>query len=376
MELPLIAFAALVFAGLCYACYCTAGLLRRNQIKDTSGKYLIQIFNWRAGLVLLLSLVALIIMLLSWQIKTSRDIQVKSLEEKIKADFDTSAKWKEPELSYILQSPQKDLILYGRQLIANTSEYLGPKGIVKPMSNGMNCQNCHLDAGTKYYGNNYSAVLANYPKFRARSGSEENISKRINDCIQRSLNGDSLKLHSKEMKAMIAYIHWLGQAVPKNVIPKGSGLLKLKYLDRPASPEQGQRVYMFKCQTCHGYDGDGLPRPDMPGYRYPPLWGNHSYNEAAGLFRLSTFAGYVKANMPFGAHADATQLTDEEAWDLAAYVNSKPRPKHKFLNVDWPDISKKPFDHPFGPFSDSFSVAQHKYGPFQPIIQFQKENNK
>jgi thiosulfate dehydrogenase len=34
---------------------------------------------------------------------------------------------------------------------------------------------------------------------------------------------------------------------------------------------------------------------------------------------------------------------------------------------DWPDASKKPFDHPFGPFADGFSAEQHKYGPFGPI---------
>ncbi len=374
MELTLIGLALMVFTGLCFACYHTAGLLRqkRNQEGEVAGKYFIEIFNWRAYLVLLLALVAVLIAVTSWQIKSNRSQQALILHEKIKAGFDTSAYWKAPDLRYILKSEQKDLIVYGRQLIANTSEYLGPQGIIKHMSNGMNCQNCHLDAGTKPYGNNYSAVLANYPRFRDRSGTEESIGKRINDCIQRSLNGDPLKLNSKEMKAMIAYIHWLGQAVPKNFVPRGSGLLKLKNIDRPASPEKGHRLYMLKCQSCHGYDGDGLVRPDIPGQRYPPLWGDRSYNEAAGLFRLSAFAGYIKANMPFGANAEAPQLTDEEAWDLAAYVNSKPRPKHKFLNVDWPDLRKKPFDHPFGPYADSFSVAQHKYGPFQSIIQYQK----
>ena len=34
---------------------------------------------------------------------------------------------------------------------------------------------------------------------------------------------------------------------------------------------------------------------------------------------------------------------------------------------DYPDISKKPIDDPFGPYADTFSESQHKYGPFQPI---------
>jgi thiosulfate dehydrogenase len=30
-------------------------------------------------------------------------------------------------------------------------------------------------------------------------------------------------------------------------------------------------------------------------------------------------------------------------------------------------LATKPFDYPFGPYADTFSVAQHKYGPFEPI---------
>ena len=76
--------------------------------------------------------------------------------------------------------------------------------------------------------------------------------------------------------------------------------------------------------------------------------------------------------MPFDkASFKSPDLTDEEAWDVAAFVNSQPRPS-KIFKEDWPDISKKPFDHPFGPFADGFTEAQHKYGPFKPIIEAQK----
>jgi thiosulfate dehydrogenase len=39
---------------------------------------------------------------------------------------------------------------------------------------------------------------------------------------------------------------------------------------------------------------------------------------------------------------------------------------------DWPDISKKPIDHPFGPYADGFSEKQHKLGPFKLIAAIQK----
>lgn len=309
-----------------------------------------------------------------WQIKrTEKQLAIENIKKTALAQFDTAKIWEAPDPLSIKQEEEAKLIQYGRDLIAHTADYLGPEGIVKPISNGMNCQNCHLDGASKAFGNNYSAVAATYPKFRARSGTAETIAKRVNDCFQRSLNGEALDSTSREMQAIIAYIKWLGQAVPKGKTPKGSGLMKLAMLNRAANPDSGRIVYVAKCASCHGQNGEGLPMPEGNHRYYPPLWGTKSYNEAAGLYRVSTFAGYIKANMPFGATYDNPQLTDTEAWDLAAFVNSQPRPKHPFLTTDWPKVDAKPFDHPFGPFADSFPDIQHKLGPFQPIVDFQKK---
>lgn len=277
----------------------------------------------------------------------------------VKADESPWQGWNKYQIK-----PEDTMAWYGHELIANTSFYFGPKGTVAPITNGMNCQNCHLDAGTLPWGNNYSAVVSTYPKFRARSGGVETIPKRVNDCFERSLNGKAIDSNSKEMKAIVAYLHWIGDEIPKGAKPKGSGIMDLPFLNRAASPEKGQIVYQQKCASCHGPNGKGQPNIEGYGYAYPPLWGEHSYNDGAGLFRLSRFAGYVKANMPFGANYQNTQLSDEEAWDVAAFVNSQPRPKND-ISKDWPDISKKPFDHPFGPFADGKSEAQHKYGPWK-----------
>jgi thiosulfate dehydrogenase len=279
--------------------------------------------------------------------------------------------WQAPEIAQIPRDENGKLIEYGRELIVHTSQYLGPNGSVKTISNGMNCQNCHLDAGTKPFGNNYSAVASTYPKFRARSGSEETIEKRVNDCFERSLNGEALLDDSHEMKAIVAYIQWLGKDVEKGKSPKGSGLVEIDYMDRPASIENGKLIYEQQCTVCHGKSGEGIALPDGSGYQFPPLWGKQSYNIGAGLYRISRFAGYVKANMPLGATYDNPQITDEEAWDVAAYVNSLPRPERD-LSKDWPDISKKPIDHPFGPFTDGFDETQHKLGPFKPIEEKRK----
>lgn len=302
-------------------------------------------------------------------------------EKKVRAErlarltpvFDPNKFWVAPDPVLAQLDPDAKLIEYGRDLIVHTQDYFGPEGLVRPGSiNGLNCQSCHLDAGAKPFGNNYFAVQSTYPLLRARSGTLETIPKRVNDCFERSLNGQPLDTASREMRAIAAYIRYLGSGVPKDAKPRGTGLVEVPFPDRAADPAKGQAVYAAKCASCHGADGQGLPMPGS-ARNYPPLWGKDSYNEAAGLFRLSRFAGYVKANMPFGASHDNPQLTDEEAWDVAAFVNSQPRPKHPFLDQDWPDISKKPFDHPFGPFKDTFPEQQHKFGPFAPIVAFYKK---
>lgn len=286
---------------------------------------------------------------------------------KPKEDF-----WKAPSVATLEGKAEESQILYGKDLIQNTAKYLGPKGSVAKISNGMNCQNCHLDAGTKTFGNNYGSVAATYPKFRARSGTEENIYKRVNDCFERSLNGIALDTASAEMLAIKAYIEFLGNNVPKGETAKGSGLKDIPFMNRPADADKGKQVYVAKCAVCHGADGEGIKAADGIVYTYPPMWGKHSYNDGAGLYRISNFAKYVKYNMPLGATYESPQLTDDEAWDLAAFVNSQSRP-HKDAPKDWPDISKKPIDHPFGPYADGFDETQHKYGPYKPIVEARKQ---
>ena len=283
------------------------------------------------------------------------------------------AEWSAPDTSTLPHDAHGNLIRYGRMLIANTGAYFGPGGKISRNANGMNCQNCHLDAGTRLYANSYSAVYSIYPKFRARSGSVEHLDKRINDCMERSMNGEKIDSLGHEMKAMIAYINWVGKDVKKGVSPKGAAVADLPYLERAADPELGKIAYEKNCVSCHGQDGLGKLHDDGLTFLYPPLWGPRSYNTAAGLYRLSRFAGYIKSNMPnLTSNHDKPLLTDEEAWDIAAFVNSMPRPDKKFTE-DWPDISKKPVDHPFGPFSDKFTEDQHKYGPFKVIAEAHKK---
>ncbi|MGN6541055.1 MAG: c-type cytochrome [Ginsengibacter sp.] len=282
--------------------------------------------------------------------------------------------WKAPDTSQLGHSQQDDLIRYGRTLIVHTADFFGPHGSIAHITNGMNCNNCHIEAGTRLWGNNFSMVASTYPLYRNRSGKIETVEMRINDCLERSLNGKKIPDTLKEMKAMIAYIKWVGKDVRKGVKTKASGIEKLPFLNRSADTTRGKIVYMTICQNCHGKNGGGKLKDNQKEYLYPPLWGRNSYNVGAGLYQLSKFAGYIKDNMPLGTTFANTQLTVEQAWDVAAFVNSQPRPS-KNVSSDYPDISSKPVDYPFGPYSDSFSVGQHKYGPFLPVQRSHKSHS-
>ena len=112
--------------------------------------------------------------------------------------------------------------------------------------------------------------------------------------------------------------------------------------------------------------------PGAKVYLFPPLWGPDSFNDGAGLHRVLTAARFIKARMPLGEPT----LTDDEAFDVAAFINSKPRPRMANLENDYPDRSLKPIDNPYGPFADDFPLEQHRFGPFQPIEEFYKARAK
>ncbi len=271
-----------------------------------------------------------------------------------------------PDIYELSNSEADNLIRYGKDLIENTAKYFGPHGSVASITNGLNCQNCHRESGTKLYTNNFLSVASTYPKFRERSGRLESVEWRVNECMQRSLNGEPLDSLSKEMRAMVAYIKWTGKNIHKNEKIEGVANNELPFLSRAAEVVKGKTIYLAKCKSCHAENGEGVISVDGKSYVYPPLYGEHSYAESAGMFRLSKLASFIKNNMPLGASYSEPLLSDEEAWDLAAYINTQPHPK-KIFAVDWPVIRSKPVDYPFGPYTDGFSERQHKYGPFDPI---------
>lgn len=348
-----------------------------NSFEDKKMIFVLQVFL-NVSLLLALSVILLLFGFLIYEIIHKKpnaalvhsgpgQYSVSPISVSAEPDF-----WKAPSPATIPDGKEGDLIRYGRALVANTAYYFGPKGSLGKSGNGMNCQNCHLQAGTAVYGNNFGAVAATYPQLRARSEKMEDIPFRVNDCFQRSLNGVALELNSKEMNAIVAYIQWVGKDVKKDNLPPGLGLFPLNYLDRAADPEKGKVLYDNLCANCHGIKGEGKKHPDGIAYEYPPVWGADSYNVGAGLYRIEKMARFLKSNMPNGVDYKNPKLTDEEAWDIAAYLNSQEHPFKKFPQ-DWPNLLTKAVDIPFGPYADGFSEKEHKYGPFPPIIDALKK---
>lgn len=267
---------------------------------------------------------------------------------------------------------------YGYKLISESSKYMGPMAEDPEMhyaGNNLACMNCHLQAGTQRGSGSWVGVTARFPQFRGRSNSTGTIEDRINGCMERSMNGEKLPVESREMKSIVSYMEWLGEGLPPEREKEFKGFPKIKIPDVAVNLEKGKALFAKECAVCHGENGQGQRLADSTkGYLYPPLWGEDSYNNGAGMHRVITAAQFIKGNMPFGqATWDNPKLTDEEAYHLAGYINSFARPQKENLEKDFPDLKLKPVSTPYGPWADDFSENQHKFGPFPPIIEYYKQ---
>lgn len=286
-----------------------------------------------------------------------------------------------PDTNTIPHDDYGDMIRYGRDLVFNTAKYIGPNGTVgKYLGNKMNCTNCHLDGGTRPYGFNYFTAHARYPQYRGRENRILSLGERVNNCIERPHSGTPMPLDSKEMIAIECYIRWVGTNTTVGQHIKGDESLEIEYLDRPADPNKGAEIYIANCASCHGRNGEGQWNMDSSTYIYPPLWGMKSYQKGSSPHRVIKVARFIKANMPNKiASWTKPALTDEQCLDVAAFINDDrihPRPEKKNKEVpDYPNIKFKAIDYGTGPFIDSFSEMQHKFGPYKPIIEYRKSHN-
>ncbi|NGZ07984.1 MAG: c-type cytochrome [Nitrospira sp. LK70] len=221
-------------------------------------------------------------------------------------------------------------IRLGYEMVVNTQQY-GKRYV----GNALNCTNCHLDAGLNPNAASFVGISTLYPQYRERAGRQMTLADRINECFERSLNGKALPPDSVKLTAIVAYIEWLSQNMPPDIEVPWRGIPRLTSTHQP-DPVNGKKVFEKKCVFCHGSDGQGT----MTG---PPVWGPRSYNIGAGMARISVAASFIKANMPRGW---GWTVTDHDAIDTAAYINTQPRPDFPDKIHDWPK-GGKPEDVPY-----------------------------
>jgi thiosulfate dehydrogenase len=269
-----------------------------------------------------------------------------------------------------------EAVRYGQELMYNTAYYIGPEGVNGHyLGNKMNCTNCHQNGGTKPFSFNLMESHEHYPQYRAREGKVLTMAERVNNCVTRPHNGRPLPLDSKEMVAFLAYFRWISSFVPKDQPYKGAKNLEIVLPDIAASPERGEKLFVQHCARCHGKEGEGQLREDKVTYVYPPLWGQYGYQPGSSMHRIIKQAQWLKANMPYDkATWDKPVLSDAEAMDIAAFVNDDSRHHRPDVkSFDYPHMEEKALDYDKGPFADTFSIAAHKYGPYQPIIDYWKK---
>ena len=282
----------------------------------------------------------------------------------------------EYDISLLDDSAENTEIKYGHELFKNTPRYIGPDNGDPDMvysGNRLACNNCHLQAGTKPFSGSLVGIINRFPQFRGRENKIGTIEERINGCMERSMNGRTMPPDGKEMKAFVAYLTWLSRFAPEDGKVSGKGFLKVEIPHRAVNLENGKQVFETNCIVCHGRNGQGVKTPDSFTYQYPPLWGDDSYNNGAGMTRVITAAQFIKGNMPFGTTYDAPVLSDEEAYDVAGYINQQKRPLKANPEKDFPDLKRKPASTPYPPYDDSFSIEQHQLGPFQAIMDYYKQ---
>ena len=222
--------------------------------------------------------------------------------------------------------PLGDAVRRGERIVTRTTVYARDY-----VGAGLNCTSCHLDGGRQPGAAPWVGLWGAFPAYSVRSASVETLEDRINACFERSMNGKPLPSDGDEMRGILAYIAWLSRGVPTGASVGGRGFPRIRPSREP-DRAKGREIYLARCAACHRPDGEGVAGPDGAPI-FPPLWGERSFNVGAGMARLDTAAAFVRAKMPLG---QGGTLTDQEAYDVAAYFTREPRPDFAGKARDWP----------------------------------------
>lgn len=215
-------------------------------------------------------------------------------------------------------------IRLGYEMVVRTQEFAAAY-----VGNRLTCANCHLDAGLDPNSASFVGLSRVYPEYRARAGKVLTLADRINECVERGLNGKPIPPDSHKLQAIVAYIEWLSKDVPAGSRMAWRGIPSLPP-PKPPDALNGAKVFNARCAFCHGADGQGTMAA-------PPVWGAQSYGIGSEMARVPVAASFIKSNMP---RTRGWALSDQDAYDVAAYINSQPRPDFAGRAGDWPKGGK------------------------------------
>lgn len=215
-----------------------------------------------------------------------------------------------PDLESAPADKYGNLVRLGHRIFTDT-----PANAPRYSGNRLSCTHCHLDAGRRPNAAPMWAAYGVYPAWRAKDDRVSSFDERVQQCFRFSLDGIPPALGSIELQALGVYAHFLANGAPVGRDLPGRGFPELAKTGQDPNPDRGRGVYGQHCTACHGDNGIGREG-------IPPLWGRDSYNKGAGMATIRTAAAFIKANMPLGNPI----LSDQEALDVAAYINLQYRP--------------------------------------------------
>jgi thiosulfate dehydrogenase len=260
-------------------------------------------------------------------------------------------------------SPLGEQIRWGYRIFTNT-----PREASRFTGGQVSCANCHLNVGQRERALPLVGVAGMFPEYNNRAARLISLADRVVDCFLRSENATGLLAStrpppslsridgagsadvvpasmndarleelptptSKEVLAVSAFIAWLsrGHTVGQSPPWRGRNAIAADKLIPVATLDiaRGEAVYLERCQSCHGADGQGVQIGDK---KAGPLWGRDSWNDGAGAARVYTLAGIIRYTMPY---LEPGSLSDADAQHVAAYINSRPRPAYPFKDRDY-----------------------------------------
>ena len=228
-----------------------------------------------------------------------------------------------PSEAALTDSGYRASALRGKAILLATRDSL-PRNV----GNGLRCASCHLDGGLRRDAMPWIGAYVRFPQYRARSGKVDLIEDRVNDCLERSMNGKRLDPSGRDMRDIVTYFAFLSSGIPVGAEMEGQGFPRLTPMKGDAI--KGAAIFASTCARCHGPSGQGTALA-------PPVWGPRSYNMGAGMARIEPAASFIHALMPYDR---AQQLTPQQAFDVATYINTRPRPDFPKRIHDWPHGGK------------------------------------